>query len=127
MTSKELNEILNKTRRTPNISLTPEQVEELIKDLDQKGLLESELKLEKDKVKYVMKQLKKQDKILEILKVESCLLWAENGKLYSGRYGDIEIPLDEWDFNGKENQKVIKEWLEDENKNNCSFKQGRNA
>lgn len=68
MTSKELNEILNKTRRTPNVSLTPEQVEELIKELEQKELLESELKLEKDKVKYVMKQLKKQDKILDILK-----------------------------------------------------------
>lgn len=34
MESKTLNEILNKTRRTPNISLTPEQVEELIKDLE---------------------------------------------------------------------------------------------
>lgn len=34
MTSKELNEIFNKTRRTQNISLTPEQVEELIKDLE---------------------------------------------------------------------------------------------
>ena len=34
MTSKELNEILNKTRRTPNISLTPEQVEELVKKLE---------------------------------------------------------------------------------------------
>lgn len=58
MNSKKLNEILNKTRRTPNISLTPEQVEELIKDLEQKELLEDELKLEKDKVKYLMKQLK---------------------------------------------------------------------
>lgn len=68
MTSNELNEILNKTRRTPNISLTPEQVEEIVKDLEQKELLESELKLEKDKVKYVMKQLKKQDKLLNVLK-----------------------------------------------------------
>ena len=34
MTSKELNEIFNKTRRTPNISLTPEQAEELVKDLE---------------------------------------------------------------------------------------------
>lgn len=39
MTSKELNEILNKTRRTQNISLTPEQVEELIKDLEVLELL----------------------------------------------------------------------------------------
>lgn len=34
MTSKELNEILNKTRRTKEISFTPEQVEELAKDLE---------------------------------------------------------------------------------------------
>jgi len=34
MTSKELNEILNKTRRLPFIALTPEQVEELINDLE---------------------------------------------------------------------------------------------
>lgn len=75
MKSKELNEILNKTRRTPDISLTPQQVKELIKDLEQKELLETELKLEKDKVKYVMKQLKKQDKILEILKRTKLDLW----------------------------------------------------
>lgn len=68
MNSRELNEILNKTRRTPNISLTPEQVEELVKDLEEKELLKDELKLEKDKVKYLMKQLKKQDKILNALK-----------------------------------------------------------
>lgn len=34
MTSKELNEILNKTRRIKEISFTPEQVEELAKDLE---------------------------------------------------------------------------------------------
>ena len=34
MTSKELIKILNQTRRTPNISLTPKQVEELINDLE---------------------------------------------------------------------------------------------
>lgn len=41
MTSKELNEILNKTRRTPNISLTPEQVEEIIKDLEALEIIKS--------------------------------------------------------------------------------------
>lgn len=87
--------------------------EDIEKDLEEKELLETELKLEKDKVKYVMKQLKKQDKILDILKVESCLIWAENGEIYSGRYGDIEIPLDEDDFNGKENYEIIKEWLDE--------------
>lgn len=45
-----------------------EFLDRLSKDLEEKELLETELKLEKDKVKYVMKQLKKQDKILEILK-----------------------------------------------------------
>ena len=55
MTSKELNEILNKTRRTPNVSLTPEQVEELVKDLEQK---------------------EKQDKILERL-----MFYSERKKL----------------------------------------------
>ena len=44
---KELNEILNKTRRTKDINLSVEQIEELIKDLE---------------------ELEKQDKILEILK-----------------------------------------------------------
>lgn len=34
MTSNELNEILNKTRRTKNISLTPEQVEDIVNKLE---------------------------------------------------------------------------------------------
>ena len=34
MTSKELNEILNKTRRTKDISLTPEQVKDLMEELE---------------------------------------------------------------------------------------------
>lgn len=34
MTSKELNEILNKTRRTKDISLSVEQIKELVKDLE---------------------------------------------------------------------------------------------
>ena len=45
-----------------------EEICTIEKDLEQIELLELELKLEKLKVKYVMKQLKKQDKILEILK-----------------------------------------------------------
>lgn len=78
MTSKELNEILNKTRRTKDITLSVEQVEELVNDLEKKELLEIELNLEKNKVKYVMKQLKKQDKILEILKRTKLDLWNFN-------------------------------------------------
>ena len=44
MTSKELNGILNKTRRTPNISLTPKQVEELINDLEVLDILKEKAK-----------------------------------------------------------------------------------
>ena len=42
MNSEELYKILNKTRRTPNISLTPEQVEELVKDLEILEILKEE-------------------------------------------------------------------------------------
>ena len=45
-----------------------ELYKKVLKDLEEKELLESELKLEKHKVKYVMEQLKKQDKILHIFK-----------------------------------------------------------
>lgn len=43
MTSKELNEILNKTRRTKDISLSVEQVEELVKDLEVLDILKPNL------------------------------------------------------------------------------------
>ena len=45
-----------------------ELYKKVLKDLEEKELLEIELKLEKDKVKYVMGQLEKQDKILHIFK-----------------------------------------------------------
>ena len=45
-----------------------ELYKKVLKDLEEKELLESELKLEKHKVKYVMGQLEKQDKILHIFK-----------------------------------------------------------
>lgn len=48
MTSKELNEILNKTRRTPNISLTPEQVEELANKLEVLEILKPYIELSSD-------------------------------------------------------------------------------
>lgn len=61
MTSKEMKERLSKNPNIHNLyCFNEEQVKELIKDLEEKELLETELKLEKDKVKYVMKQLKKQ-------------------------------------------------------------------
>lgn len=41
---------------------------QVLKDLEKLELLEAESKLEKEKVKYVMEQLKKQDRLLTILK-----------------------------------------------------------
>lgn len=41
LTSNELNKILNKTRRTPNISLTPEQVEEIVSKLEVLDIIRS--------------------------------------------------------------------------------------
>ena len=48
MTSNELNEILNRTRRTPKIELSAEQVEELIKQLEVLEILRKHLKVVKD-------------------------------------------------------------------------------
>lgn len=107
MTSNELNKILNKTRRTPNISLTPEQVKELIKELEQKELLETELKLEKDKVKYVMKQLKKQDKMLNSMSNYTLTYKDDKG---------AGFVIEMWsDFEGFEN---VKDWFEKVYQNN---------
>ena len=46
MTSKELNEILNKTRRTKDICLSVEQAEELVKKLEALELFEDNIKFE---------------------------------------------------------------------------------
>lgn len=76
MTSKELNEILNKTRRTKDISLTPEQVEELIKDLE---------------------ELEKQDKMLNSM--------SNYTLAYKGD-GEMGFVIEMWsDFKGFENVK----------------------
>lgn len=54
MTSKELNEILNKTRRTKDISLTPEQVEELVKKLEVLEILtNNEVDIERFKIAFI--------------------------------------------------------------------------
>lgn len=44
MSSKELNEIINKTRRTSNISLTLKQAKEIIKDLEMVEILKETIK-----------------------------------------------------------------------------------
>ena len=109
MTSKELNEILNKTRRTPNIFLTPEQVEELVKDLEK---LEQYEKIFDTPLIEIRKQLE----VLELIKIldekienniikrneiipNNTSIYKLNGKIEA--YTDIKSLLE-------------KEWLENE-------------
>ena len=91
MESKELNEILNKTRRTPNISLTPKQVEEIINDLE------------------VLEIIKKAG-ILDLVFSEDpyCNLVITNRDVinvdYDGRSPDIEMTFEDYE--------KIKRWLD---------------
>lgn len=56
--------------------------------------------------------IEKELKALEIIK-EYLFVFVENGQLKSGRYADIEILLDESDFETKEEYELLKEVLED--------------
>ena len=51
--------------------------------------------------------------VLEIIKKHS-FLFVEKEKLYCGKYGDVELLLDEDDFENKQEYDLLKEWLEDE-------------
>lgn len=93
MTSKELNEIINKTRRIPNISLTPKQVEDLIKDLEK---LEQYEKIFDTPLLEIRKQLEILDILKKVMDKET-LKWLS--------------------FINKEDFNKIKEWLENEKNN----------
>lgn len=51
--------------------------------------------------------------VLEIIK-EQGFLFVEKGQLYCGRYGDIEVLLEEDDFQDKHEYEVLKEVFENE-------------
>lgn len=55
------------------------------------------------------KQVRKGLKALEIIKR---FIWVEDGKLNCGRYCDVEIELDEEDFEDEEELNLLKEVLE---------------
>ena len=69
------------------------------------------LTLNKDMAKRLA-VIGKEIKALEIIK-ECSFVFVENGKLKSGRYADIEILLDEDDFETKEDYELLKEVLEE--------------
>lgn len=55
--------------------------------------------------------INKKLKVLEIIKVYG-LVFVKDGQLYCGRLGDLELELDEDDFDSKEEYQLLKEWLE---------------
>ena len=94
MTSKELNKILNQTRRTLDISLTAEQVEELIKDLE------------------VLEILKKYNSLS--LDCYEAITYGLLGKGYSAFYKFCEkmLETDEDEIPSENEFNLIKNWLE---------------
>ena len=59
------------------------------------------------------REIEKALEVLEIIK-EYTFVFVEEGQLYCGRFGDIEVPLDEDDFDSKHEYDLIKEWLRNE-------------
>ena len=55
--------------------------------------------------------IEKDLEVLEIIKKHS-FLFVEKGKLYCGRYADVELLIEEDDFDDKEEYDLLKEWLE---------------
>lgn len=60
-----------------------------------------------------LNKIDKDLKALEIIK-EHSFLFVEKGKLYCGRYGDIELLIEEDDFEDKHEYELLKEELENE-------------
>lgn len=52
------------------------------------------------------------EKSLKALEIIKRFIWVEDGKLKCGRFGDVEIELDESDFESKEEFNLLKEVLE---------------
>ena len=77
---------------------------ELIEKVKHCGFVEWRLAIEK---------IEKELKALEIIKKDS-FVFVEKGELKSGKYADIELLLDETDFENQEEYELLKEVLEDE-------------
>ena len=65
------------------------------------------------RVCFLRKIIEKDLEALEIIK-EQGFLFVEKGQLYCGRYGDIEVLLEEDDFEDKHEYELLKEVFEDE-------------
>lgn len=66
-----------------------------------------------EELKKENERLKKDLKALEIIK-EHRFLFVEKGQLYVGRYGDVELLLEEDDFQDEHEYELLKEVLENE-------------
>ena len=90
------------------------------KDLDRLEKLEKENQELKENSKKIcecdvdkLNKIKKDLEALEIIK-EQGFLFVEKGQLYCGRYGDIEVLLEEDDFQDKQEYELLKEVIENE-------------
>ena len=59
------------------------------------------------------REIEKALEVLEIIK-EHYILFVEQGQLYSGRCGDIEVLLDEDYFDSKQEFNLLKKWFGNE-------------
>lgn len=113
MTSKELIEILNKTRRTQNISLTSEQVEELINDLE---ILEQYEAIFKEPLKDIRERLQVLEILKEYLKTGDVVYYNDTTKkleIVNGLYLKIEQGKEMLTEKEKPTEfKMVKEWLD---------------
>lgn len=89
----------------------PERLEKENKELKENSKEICECDVDK------LNKIKKDLKALEIIK-EQGFLFVEKGKLYCGRYGDIELPLEEDDFQDEHEYELLKEVFGNEDSNN---------
>jgi len=68
-------------------------------------------KVELNNDKNINKSLDTIEKELKALEITKKFIWVENDKLMCGRYADIEIELDEEDFENKEEFDLLKEMI----------------
>lgn len=62
-----------------------------------------------DTIKNYILKAQEQEKVLNVIKEK--VIWVENDKLMCGRYADIEIELEEEDFENKEEFELVKELI----------------
>ena len=87
------------------------KIKDKLNDYTYNNILEALLKtqsLEREN-DVLEKKSKEQEKVLESIKNK--IIWVENDKLMCGRYADIEIELEEDDFENREEFELLKRYF----------------